>query len=53
MMHWSVGAPFAGGAVLGLIGGRQIACYLAGPHVQQLFAACGIVAAFMLVFSVV
>ncbi|KPB70165.1 sulfite exporter TauE/SafE family protein [Pseudomonas cannabina] len=53
VMHWSVGAPFACGAVLGLISGRQIACYLAGPRVQQLFAVCGIVAALMLVFSVV
>ncbi|WP_152625714.1 TSUP family transporter [Pseudomonas amygdali] len=52
VMHWTVGAPFALGAVIGLIVGRQVARYLAGPRLQQLFAVCGIVAAFMLALSV-
>ncbi|RMN07282.1 hypothetical protein ALP26_00484 [Pseudomonas savastanoi pv. glycinea] len=52
VMHWTVGAPFALGAVIGLIAGRQDARYLVGPRLQQLFALCGIVAAFMLALSV-
>ncbi len=48
VMHWAVGAPFAGGAVLGLIAGRQVARYLAGPRLQQLFALVGMLAAVML-----
>ncbi|HEX8593543.1 MAG TPA: sulfite exporter TauE/SafE family protein [Pseudomonas sp.] len=51
VMHWTVGAPFAAGAVLGLIGGRQVSHYLAGPRLQQLFAAVGVIAAMMLVAS--
>ncbi|MGN2388531.1 sulfite exporter TauE/SafE family protein [Pseudomonas syringae] len=53
VMHWAVGAPFALGAVAGLLGGRQVARYLAGPRLQQLFAVCGIAAALMLVFAAV
>ncbi|MCF5712698.1 sulfite exporter TauE/SafE family protein [Pseudomonas tremae] len=53
VMHWAVGAPFALGAVAGLVGGRQISRYLAGPRLQQLFAVCGLVAAVMLVLTVV
>ncbi|MCB2256592.1 sulfite exporter TauE/SafE family protein [Pseudomonas chlororaphis] len=48
VMHWAVGAPFALGAVLGLIAGRQVARYLAGPRLQQLFALVGMLAAVML-----
>lgn len=51
VMYWSVGAPFAGGAVLGLIAGRQIAGYLAGPRLQQMFAIVGGIAALMLALS--
>lgn len=51
VMYWSVGAPFAGGAVLGLIAGRQIAGYLAGPRLQQIFAIVGGIAALMLALS--
>jgi len=52
VMHWSIGLPFALGAMTGLLAGRQISRYLAGPRLQQLFAACGIVAAGLLVMSV-
>ncbi|AIL59280.1 sulfite exporter TauE/SafE family protein [Pseudomonas alkylphenolica] len=48
VMHWSVGAPFAGGAVLGLLVARQFAGRLAGPRLQQLFATVGICAAVLL-----
>ncbi|MBX8564654.1 sulfite exporter TauE/SafE family protein [Pseudomonas cichorii] len=51
VMHWSIGAPFAAGAIIGLIGGRQVSGYLAGPRLQQLFAIAGWIAAAMLVFS--
>jgi uncharacterized membrane protein YfcA len=37
-MEWQVGWPFAGGALLGLLGGRQVAAQLAGPRLQQGFA---------------
>ncbi|MCD5992127.1 sulfite exporter TauE/SafE family protein [Pseudomonas sp. CDFA 602] len=53
VMHWSVGVPFALGAIAGLAAGRRVACYLAGPRLRQLFAVCGIVAAFMLAYAVV
>lgn len=48
VMHWAVGAPFALGAVLGLIAGRQVTRYLAGPRLQQLFAVVGVLAAFLM-----
>src|SRR5450830_129148 len=47
-MHWSVGGPFAVGAVLGLVLGRQVAGHLAGPRLQQLFALVGVMAAVLL-----
>jgi uncharacterized membrane protein YfcA len=52
VMQWAVGAPFALGAMAGLLVGRQVSRYLAGPRLQQLFALGGIIAAFMLAFSV-
>ncbi|WP_426119649.1 sulfite exporter TauE/SafE family protein [Pseudomonas sp. DSP3-2-2] len=52
VMHWAVGAPFAAGAVVGLVAGRQISRYLAGPRLRQLFAVVGIGAGLMLVVSV-
>ncbi|MFJ4144421.1 sulfite exporter TauE/SafE family protein [Pseudomonas sp. NPDC089734] len=52
VMHWSVGAPFALGAVIGLMVGRQVSRYLAGPRLQQLFAIAGWIAAALLMFSV-
>lgn len=48
VMHWAVGAPFALGAVLGLLLGRQVASHLAGPRLQQLFAITGLLAAVLL-----
>jgi len=48
VMHWAVGAPFALGAVVGLILGRQVATHLAGPRLQQLFALTGFLAAALL-----
>ena len=50
-MHWSVGGPFAAGAVLGLVLGRQVAGYLAGPRLQQLFALVGLMAAVLLAWG--
>jgi uncharacterized membrane protein YfcA len=49
VMHWAVGVPFAAGAVVGLIAGRQMARFLAGPRLQQLFAVTGFVAALLLI----
>jgi uncharacterized membrane protein YfcA len=37
-MNWSIGAPFAAGAVAGMLGGRLIADRLSGPRLQQAFA---------------
>ncbi|MFJ7146311.1 sulfite exporter TauE/SafE family protein [Pseudomonas protegens] len=48
VMHWTVGAPFALGAVVGLVLGRQVASHLAGPRLQQLFAVTGMLAALLL-----
>jgi len=49
VMHWSIGWPFAAGAVAGLFIGRYTVRYLAGPRLQQLFAVTGIIAAGLLV----
>lgn len=48
VMHWWVGAPFAAGAVLGLLLARTLAGKLAGPRLQQLFAVVGCGAAVLL-----
>lgn len=53
VMHWSVGAPFAGGAVAGLVLGRLFAQRLAGPRVQQMFAIVGLIAAALLVLRAI
>jgi uncharacterized membrane protein YfcA len=47
-LNWQAGIPFAAGAVLGLIGGRQLTGRLAGPRLQQAFAVVGMLAAVML-----
>ncbi|MNI92847.1 hypothetical protein D3C73_1506970 [compost metagenome] len=47
-MHWQVGAPFAVGAVLGLLLARPMATRLAGPRLQQLFSVVGLGAALLL-----
>jgi uncharacterized membrane protein YfcA len=51
VMNWSVGLPFAAGAIAGLMAGRQCSRYLAGPRLQQLFAVSGFVAAVLLVIK--
>ncbi|MEB0077674.1 sulfite exporter TauE/SafE family protein [Pseudomonas sp. CCI3.2] len=51
VMYWEAGVPFALGAVVGLIGGRQIAHRLAGPRLQQAFALVGMIASLMLATS--
>lgn len=48
VMHWQVGAPFAVGAVMGLLLARPLAGKLAGPRLQQVFAVVGISAALLL-----
>ncbi len=48
VMHWQVGAPFAAGAVLGLLLARPLATRLAGPRLQQLFSVAGFAAALLL-----
>ena len=48
VMHWQVGAPFAVGAVLGLLLSRPLAARLAGPRLQQMFAVAGWAAALLL-----
>ncbi|WP_296184603.1 sulfite exporter TauE/SafE family protein [Pseudomonas sp. UBA1879] len=50
-MHWAVGLPFAAGAVVGLMAGRQVARFLAGPRLQQLFAISGFCAAALLIIK--
>ena len=52
VMYWQAGVPFAGGAVIGLIAGRQLAHKLAVPRLQQAFSIVGIGAAIMLAVSV-
>lgn len=51
VMHWSVGLPFAVGAVAGLVVARQFAQHLAGPRLQQVFAVVGTGAALLLAFN--
>lgn len=51
VMHWTVGVPFAVGAVVGLMAGRQVARFLAGPRLQQLFAITGFCAAALLIIK--
>ncbi len=51
VMHWAVGVPFAVGAVVGLMAGQQVARFLAGPRLQQLFAITGFCAAVLLIIK--
>lgn len=48
VMHWRIGAPFAAGAVLGLLLTRPVASKIAGPRLQQSFALAGWLAALLL-----
>lgn len=47
-MNWHVGAPFAAGAIVGMLGGRLAAGRLSGARLQQGFAVvAGLIAAGM------
>lgn len=48
VMHWRIGAPFAVGAVVGLLVARPLATRIAGPRLQQMFAVAGWLAALLL-----
>jgi uncharacterized membrane protein YfcA len=37
-LNWSIGIPFAGGAVIGMVFGSFIARQISGPRIQQAFA---------------
>jgi uncharacterized membrane protein YfcA len=47
-LDWQAGVPFGTGAILGLVGARQVAHRLTGPRLQQAFAIIGVLAALML-----
>lgn len=51
VMHWTIGLPFAAGAVVGLMAGRQVSRFIAGPRLQQLFAMTGFFAAALLIIK--
>lgn len=38
-VDWSTAAPFAGGALAGMLGGRSLSTRVAGPTLQRVFAA--------------
>ncbi len=49
-MNWDIALPFAGGALLGMLGGRALSARLSGPNLQKGFAAVSaLVAAGMIV----
>lgn len=48
VVYWQAGVPFAAGAVIGLLAGRQVAHRLAGPRLQQVFALAGLTASLLL-----
>ena len=51
-LNWNAAIPFTGGAVAGMLIGRRISAYLAGPHLQKGFATVsGMVAIGMIVKS--
>lgn len=52
-MHWDIGWPFAAGALVGLLVGRQFAARLAGPLLQQGFALFALAIAASLVAKAV
>jgi uncharacterized membrane protein YfcA len=46
---WNIALPFAGGAIVALLGGRRIAARLAGAHLQRGFAmTCGAVSVLLM-----
>ncbi len=52
MLHgplpWPVAVPFVAGALIGMFAGRKLAPRIAGPSLQQSFAACMLVVAFVI-----
>ncbi len=44
-LQWAVAMPFSGGAVLGMLAGRQVTARLAGPQLQRAFAIVSAVVA--------
>jgi hypothetical protein len=48
-MPWPVAWPFAGGAMVALIGGRRLAGRLSGPSLQRCFAGLSAVVCVLLV----
>lgn len=51
-LNWGAAVPFTGGALAGMLAGRQLSAYLAGPQLQKGFAAVsGMVAIGMIVKS--
>ncbi|CAN7447073.1 sulfite exporter TauE/SafE family protein [Massilia sp. LjRoot122] len=44
-IDWSTAAPFAGGALAGMLGGRSLAARVAGPALQKAFAVVSALAA--------
>jgi uncharacterized membrane protein YfcA len=47
-LDWGLALPFGGGAVLGLLLGRQVSEHVAGPRLQQAFGAVSAVVALSL-----
>lgn len=53
-LNWAIALPFAAGALAGMLGGRFIAAYLAGAHLQKGFAlVSALVAIGLIVKSVI
>jgi uncharacterized membrane protein YfcA len=50
-LAWSVAAPFTGGAVAGMLGGRLVSARLAGPQLQIGFAAVSAAVAIGMIVS--
>lgn len=49
---WTVAVPFAGGAIAGMLAGRQVAARLAGERLQQGFAVTCLLVASLMIASV-
>lgn len=51
-VDWRAAAPFVLGALAGMLAGRRLAPRIAGPHLQQAFAAIMLLAALWLVLRI-
>jgi len=49
-IDWRIAAPFAAGALAGVLGGRQLARRLPGARLQQAFACIGLIVVAMLLW---